>query len=218
MRKFNPLKPALAVAMLFAAITAHADITAYNTQSGYLAAVGTTGVDSFDDVAMLSNPGPAVRSAGDFAYTLTAGPEVSDYWGATDDGVDWWLSTGYSHDSITFDGFGTDVAGAGGFFFGSGYIGESLQISSIHVTATDSTGATLTFTIDAPTVDSFVGFVSDTYLTSLTVWKDNIPDTFVTVNDLHLSVAAVPEPATYGMLLAGLGMVGYAGRRARNRR
>lgn len=81
------------------------------------------------------------------------------------------------------------------------------------MTATDSTGATLTFTIDAPTVDSFVGFVSDTYLTSLTVWKDNIPDTFVTVNDLHLSVSAVPEPATYGMLLAGLGMLGYAGRR-----
>lgn len=217
MRKSIFLKPALAVAMLLSVAAANAEITAYNSQAGYLAAVGTTGVDNFDDVEMLSNPGPAVRNAGDFAYTLTAGPEVSDYWGATDDGVDWWLSTGYSHDSITFSDFGTDVAGAGGFFFGSGYIGQSLDIAAIHVTATDGTGATLTFTIDAPTVNSFVGFVSDTYLTSLTVWKDNIPDTFVTVNDLHLSVAAVPEPATYGMLLAGLGLVGYAGRRARRK-
>lgn len=82
MRKFDLFKPALAAAVLLSvAVTAHADITAYNSQAGYLAAVGTTGVDTFDDVEMFSNPGPAVRNAGDFAYTLTAGPEVSDYWG-----------------------------------------------------------------------------------------------------------------------------------------
>jgi hypothetical protein len=32
----------------------------------------------------------------------------------------------------------------------------------------------------------------------------------------NVSVAAVPEPATYGMLLAGLGLVGAAARRRRN--
>ena len=206
---------AVAVALILIGSVARADIVAHTSQASYLAAVGTTGVDTFDDLAILNYPTPAPRAAGDFGYTVTAGPEVNEYWGGTDDGSDWWISTGYSHDQLTFDGFGQTVAGAGGFFFGSWYNGTSLPIDAIHITATDSTGATLTYTITAPEVNSFVGFVSSTYLTSLTVWKDNIPDTFITINDLHLSVAAVPEPETYGMLLAGLGLVAAAARRKR---
>lgn len=34
-------------------------------------------------------------------------------------------------------------------------------------------------------------------------------------NGYHLLIAAVPEPETYAMLLAGLGMIGFAARRAR---
>lgn len=34
-------------------------------------------------------------------------------------------------------------------------------------------------------------------------------------NGYHLAIAAVPEPETYAMLLAGLGMIGFAARRAR---
>lgn len=206
---------AVAVASLILATSANAGITAYTSQADYLAAVGTTGVDTFDDLQLWNYPTPALRQAGDFAYTVTAGPAAPEYWGASDDHQDWWMSTGYSHNPLTYDGFAPGIVGAGGFFFGSSYDGTSLPIAAIQVTATDSTGTTLTWTIEAPDSSSFVGFVSDASLTSLTVWKDNIPDSFVTVNDLHLSVAAVPEPATYGMLLGGLAMLGIARRRPR---
>jgi PEP-CTERM motif len=206
---------AVAVASFILATSASAEITAHTSQADYLAAVGTTGVDTFDDLQLWSYPTPAQRQAGEFAYTVEAGPASPEYWGASDDHADWWMSTGYSHNPLTYEGFAPGIVGAGGFFFGSWYDGTSLPIAAIQVTATDSTGATLTWTIESPSTSSFVGFVSDAGLVSLTVWKDNIPDSFVTVNDLHLSVAAVPEPATYGMLLGGLAMLGLAAHRRR---
>jgi hypothetical protein len=206
---------AVAAALLLIATSASADITVHTSQASYLAAVGTTGVDTFDDLRLWNYPTPAPRQAGDFGYTVTAGPMSPEYWGASDDGVDWWMSTGYSHNPLTYDGFAPGIVGAGGFFFGSWYDGTSLPVDAIQLTATDSTGATLTWTLESPDPDSFVGFVSDGSLTSLTVWKDNIPDSFVTVNDLHLSVAAVPEPTSYAMLLGGLGLLGAAARRRR---
>ena len=204
---------AVAVASLIIATSANADITVYTSQAEYLAAVGTTGVDTFDDLRLWNYPTPAPRQAGEFAYTVTAGPASPEYWGASDDGEDWWMSTGYSHNPLTFDGFSQDIAGAGGYFFGSWYDGTSLPVDAIQLTVTDSSGTTLTWSLESPDPSSFVGFVSDGHLTSLTVWKDNIPDSFVTVNDLHLSVSAVPEPATYGMLLGGLAVLGAAIRR-----
>jgi len=77
-----------------------------------------------------------------------------------------------------------------------------------------------TITIDGTVFDplplspSFLGFVSDTGFTSITFtnplyYPDN--DHFG-VDDIYVSLAApaVPEPATWGMMIAGLGIVGFA--------
>lgn len=206
-----PVKTAIA-ALLLSAGAAHADITAYTSQSAYLSAVGTTGVDTFDDLAIDEYEGPLARAAGSFAYELGTGIDAESpmLWGASDDDVDFWVTPGYSSDRLVFTLTGP-VAGAGGYFFGSDLSGYSTPLESITITATDSGGATLSWTIDAPEVNSFVGFVSDTTLTSVVVEAGEM-DVFATANDFHIS-APVPEPATYAMLLAGLGLLGHAARR-----
>ncbi len=211
------VKTAIASAvMLLAATSAHAELTTYTSQAAYLAAVGTTSVDSFDGLGPESLDGfegPVTFNAGDISYTASVGPISTLFYGASDNDSDWWLSTNNRTDTVTFSDFSTNIAGAGGFFFGSDVFGFSNPAASITISATDSLGGTLSYTITAPTVNSFVGFVSSGNLTSLSFTVGDQIGVWPTVNDLHLSVAAVPEPETYGMMLAGLGLLGYAARR-----
>jgi len=211
---------AAAAAMLVAASAAHAELTTYTSQSAYLAAVGNTGVDTYDDLDIEPYDTPFPRVAGDYSYVATTGPGNPRAYGASDDDLDWYLSSSRRTDSITFSDFGTPVAGIGAFFWGSNIAGYSVNAPYITVNATDSSGATLTYTIENPTRYSFLGFVSDVQIVSLSVATGDQAgeDGFgiwPTVNDLHLSVSAVPEPGTYGMLLAGLGILGWTARRHR---
>jgi hypothetical protein len=212
------LASAASAVFLLAASAAHADITTYTNQSAYLGAVGTTGVDTFDDLDIDAYDGPLTRTAGGYEYTVGAAPTSPILYGASDDGSDIWLSANNRFDLLTFSP-STPVAGLGGFFFGSDLFGFSTPASYLTLSATDSTGATVTFTLDTPELNSFVGFVSTGSLVSFSVTAGNQPGVWATVNDLHLSGAAVttpvPEPETYGMMLAGLGLLGFIARRKR---
>ena len=202
--------------LLFAATAANAAITTYTSQASYLSAVGTTGVDTFDDLDIAPYDGPLTRTAGDYGYTVSAAPNSGEIWGASDDNADIWLTGGNRLDLVTFAP-NTPLAGVGGFFFGSDLLGYSTSADYLTLSATDSTGVTVTYTINTPDLDSFVGFVSTGSLVSFSVTAGNQPGVWATVNDLHLSAAAavapVPEPETYGMMLAGLGLLGAIARR-----
>lgn len=206
------LKIISAAALLLAASAAHADITVFTSQSAYLAAVGNTGVDTFDDLPIDALDGPLNRSAGSYAYTVgSVGASPILYGAGT--GSDSWLSTNNRNDSVVFSNFSSAVRGVGGFFFGSDFSGEYASSQSITLTARNALGELLTYELALPTQASFVGFLSTGAFSDLSVSTAGQIGIWPTIN--NLSVSAVPEPATYGMLLGGLGLLGFMTRRRR---
>jgi hypothetical protein len=198
--------------LLLAANAAQADITVYTSQSAYLAAVGDTGVDSFDDLPIDLIDAPLTRSAGAYGYEAQVAFSSPYLYGAGESG-DHWLSANNRNDNVTFTGFSAGVRGVGGFFFGSNLFGQYTPSNVITLTAVDVTGHVVSYDLVAPTTATFLGFVSSDAFKQVSLIAQTENGVWATANDLHLSVSAVPEPGTYAMLLAGLGLLGCMARR-----
>lgn len=215
MRKFAIVLAAVAA---FQSTPSLAAITIYTTEAEFLAAVGTVGVDTFNDI-LGPTPSPITRSAGAFGYTATAS---KNFFGAGS-GVDRWLSTNTATDTITFNNFTGGVSAFGGLFFTSNLSGLYTP-GSIVLTATDSSG-TVSRTIFGTTTSTFLGFVSTGPLlsTTLTSVQPTSGDGFVwpTANNLMLAgratMGAVPEPTTWAMMLVGFAGVGFSMRSAKRK-
>lgn len=196
---------------------ANATFTVYSTEAAFLAAVSAPGVDTYTGFNINGpTPSPITRTAGSYSYNASA--STSSFFGAGTS-TNPWLSTNTATDSVTFNGFGSNVRGIGGLFFGSDIQGL-FKSGSVTLTAVDATG-TSTETITGATTSSFRGFVSTGGLTSLTVTAvQGATFLWPTVDNLTLAqapaVAAVPEPATWAMMIVGFGMMGFAMRRRGN--
>lgn len=199
------LKPLCLAALLCASAAASADITVYTSQSDFLAAVSAPGIDTYDDLTVAPRGNSLLRAAGVYGYTVSS---PSGIWGAGSPS-DYWLSNGTRTDAITFSNFSGGVSAFGGYFFASDINGEYVANGDLLFTAAD--GTTLSYTLSGANRNSFLGFVSDSGLTSVTLLSSPEGSYWPTANSLVL--AAVPEPATYGMFLAGLGFLGVMARR-----
>ncbi|WP_197046813.1 PEP-CTERM sorting domain-containing protein [Paucibacter sp. KBW04] len=216
--KFKTLLAPIALAA-FVAVSggAQAAVTVYTSQAAYLAAITHAGVDSFDDLDYTTTLGtPQARTAGSHSYTASVGP-TSVFFPASDDGQDVWLATNNRTDTVTFNGFSADVQAVGGFFFGTNIAGYSTAATALSIQVTDASGS-ITQQLLNPNTGSFLGFVSTGGLSSLKLWVGNQgtgeAGVWPTINDLTLgSVAAVPEPQTYALMLGGLGLLGWMARR-----
>jgi hypothetical protein len=205
---------ALAVAAL--STSAHADFTVYTSQASFLAAISAPGVDSFNDLD-LSGPmsTPLGRAAGGYTYTAAVGP-LSNFFPAGSP-ADAWLASNNRTDTITFSNFSAGVQGVGGFFFRSDFAGLATSTAAtLTVTATDASG-TVSQALVNPGTGTFLGFVSDSAITSISFYVGaqgvGTGGVWPTVNDLTLGAAAVPEPSTYALLFGGLALVGFVARR-----
>lgn len=210
------IKPLALAALMAATGAAQAELTVYNSQASFLAAVTNPGVDGFDGLSITtSTPSPLTRNAGPYAYTASV--TTTSFFGAGTT-ANPWLSTNTATDSVTFSGFTGGVSAIGGLFFGSNISGL-FAAGSVTLTATDSLGATMTQTITGATTSSFLGFTSTGTITSLVLTSVQPASGFLwpTADNLTLAVATVPEAQTYALMLAGLGVLSLVARRRRVR-
>jgi hypothetical protein len=193
---------------------AQAALTVYTDEASFMAAVINAGTDDFSTLVAGDLGVSISRSTLTNGYTYDASAPLNVYGIA---GTPNWLSLASAGDTLTIANFGGGVMAVGGNFFNTD---EPGTVFGGNVTVTGSDGGTPVSTvISNATTGSFVGFVSTGLMTSLTMVADNsangVPDfSYPTVGRLMLA-SAVPEPETYALMLAGLGLVGFLARRRR---
>jgi hypothetical protein len=202
------LKTLSLAVLLCTGAAAQADVLVFTDRAAFLAAVSLPGTDTFNDLTMVRTPSPLARTAGPYSYRASA--LVNDFYPAGS-GADIWLATDAAADTISFSNFSAGVRGFGGNFFGSDIAGAFSPGRTMVLTATDGT-TTRTVNLYDTTTSTFLGFVSSNPLTSVMLRPEGLPGVvyWATANNVTL---AVPEPETYGMLLAGLALVGFVARR-----
>lgn len=215
----SSLKPLVAAALIVGTGAANAALTVYTDAASFAAAIatmgGVSGTDSFDDLAAGANlgAGPLARSAGSLGYIASVGPTSDVFYGAGN-GTDNWLSTNNATDTVLFAGFSAGTYAFGGNVFGSNINGDFLRRGVVTLTATDG-DEIKAVSIRRAQLTSFIGFISDDgglYSVTLnTTVRGNNP-VWPTINNLTLA-AAVPEPETYALMLAGLAAVTFLARR-----
>ncbi len=207
----------IAIAALLASTApAQAAITIYTSLAAFTAATTAPGTDTYTGLSITgSTPSPIIRTAGVYGYTANATPAGTFFGAGTT--ANPWLSTNTATDTIVFNTFTGGSNGVGGNFFGSDVNG-AFSAGNITLVATDSSGS-VTQTIIGATTGSFLGFVSTTAITSLTVTSVQPQAGFLwpTVDNLVFAkravISAIPETGTWMMMLAGFGLVGGAMRR-----
>jgi hypothetical protein len=204
--KLSLLKSLCAAALLCAAAAAQADITVYTNQAEFLAAVKAPGVDTYDDLTVTLYGETLTRHAGAYGYEVYA---ATGLYGAGGIGGDFWLSNNTPIAPIVFSNFSGGVSAFGGNFFASDVFGQ-YTTGNLILTAID--GSALSYGLGGAATTDFLGFVSTVPLAAVTIATDGGIGVWPTANNV---VLAVPEPAGYGMLLAGLGLVGLVSRRRR---
>jgi hypothetical protein len=211
----------VASVLAFAAVPASATVQVYTSPSDFLSALNVIDVDDFADVAGGSWSPPLVRATTNFGYSLDViNAQGGDtlFFGADADGK--YASTFQSDSAFFFDKFSGDVSAIGGSFFGVGQQDDLIPDTALILTAGDADGQA-EYRLSTANAKEFLGFTSDKPLTFFSVRLATLGNgAFPGLSNLILGTTAttapaVPEPATWAMMLVGFGSIGFAMRRRR---
>jgi hypothetical protein len=195
--------------LLCTAAAAQADITVFTNRASFLAAVFAPGTDSFDNVPVgqeiMAFPS-LFRAAGPYGYRLNT--ERFSFTGIDGGGGDTWLSSYYPSGGMVFWNIHGIPRAMGGSFFKVDSGGAVVPDIALTVQVLTPSGRE-TVRIDNATPDSFIGFTTSAQIMDFRVLSE---DGLYRLAMNNVTIA-VPEPANYGMLLAGLCLVGGLARR-----
>jgi len=217
----HPTLRALALAALTftAAGAAQAQLNFYSSAASFNAATSATQVDTFDDLFWAAGPQYIYREAGAYSYygySLMPDANYSSFYNAGTDS-DVWLSTDQSTDIISFQFQNDTTFAVGGYFFATDANGSFMPGQSLKLDALDADGNELVQFIDNASPTTFYGFASSSPILyfEVSAVQPNGDHAWATANNLTMGgvAAVVPEPASYALLVAGLGLVGLRARR-----
>jgi hypothetical protein len=201
----------IAVAVLLAVqAQLGAQFTTYSNSTAFFNAISSSNyTQSFSNIP--SGPFGNTNFAGN-GFTINASASSGLYGTTLDSSTIRFLSVGgAAADELVFT-FSPNVYAVGGWFLSAT---EAVAPGSFTATVVSSGNTTNIFTNNTTTyANSFLGWVFDTNLVSLTLSTDPGNAGFPTAAD-SITVA-VPEPSTYALLgLAAAGLAGYVIRRRR---
>lgn len=203
--------PTLILAASLVSGVAPAAITIITTRGDFDASTTSQTVDTFSDLLIQTYAGPITRITGGQSYTASTGPNSANLYGGLD-GSDAFFTNDSNLDAVTLTNFTSGLSAIGGYFFGSNIGGQSVDGHTMIVTVTDADG-TVEHTLTGATKNSFVGFISDGEILSLT-FRSGTAGVWPSADNLVLA-AADPVPEAGSTMLAALGLLGLAVRRRR---
>ncbi|GJJ05620.1 hypothetical protein RugamoR64_61580 [Duganella rhizosphaerae] len=205
-------KTLLALGLAGAALSASAAVT-YTATAGLTSGVGGVTTNTFDDgllpagFASYDQPGALIPSPGNSGYAAQPPGDPTAFFSVG-------VSNGQpSSSSVAFGGTGVSYFG---YYMGSPdtynivtlYSGNTMVLQ---INGGDMATAASLMADGNQHVGFYMNFFTDSGTTITRVTFSSNQNAFE--SDNHSYIAAVPEPRTYAMLLTGIGLLGFAGRR-----
>jgi hypothetical protein len=187
---------------------AGATLIQYSTLASFQAATTTPVVETFSGIAQPGNYTlvdsttlNGISYSGGYAFVVDAQYNAVNY--------DWGTGAVLELNAVGTEtlSFATPVTAFGALF---GSINPTAFSINASIPGNSNAGAQVTLKTNAYPNWAFFGWTSDTPFSSVTIaGTESSP----ILDNVTLAVAAVPEPGTYSMMLAGLGLMGFAVRR-----
>lgn len=206
---------------------ANAAFVTFDDQASFLAATGASATAPYENIGEVPGGVDGTWTFGAVTFSIVSpsvnlhfgrGPELGD-WSAVLPGVDIAIGGAENLDAA----FASPVYSAGFDFIEiengpqlNAGAGQGFVDSTFSVTLKSGSAARGTFTFNAPSdVASFVGVWSDAPFDRLEIRETVGAAENEFFGQFYSGTLAIPEPESYAMLMAGLGLLGFAARRRR---